>query len=107
MVVDPGEPRAYKLSLGLAVVSGVLLAGWTISAVIGATTGWGELAYAGVGLISPAIGGALAFISLLVIARSRQVGRPIRHAVFALVAALVFAVAPLAALLATCNNCLQ
>jgi hypothetical protein len=73
---------------------------------VGATTGWGKLSYAGVGVFSPPIGGVLAFLSLLVIARSRQVGRPIRHAVVALVVSVAFAVAPLVALLATCDQCM-
>jgi hypothetical protein len=97
----------YKLSLVLAGLSGLLLAVWSVWAIVGATTGWGRLSYTGVAFLSPQLGGTLAFLSLLVIVRSRQVGRPMRHALFALLVSLVFAVLPVVTFVATCDGCMD
>jgi hypothetical protein len=102
----PEHCLAFTLSLALFGLTATMLGVWTIWAVVGATTGWGKLSYAGVGLISPTVGGVLGFVSLLVLVRLRQVGAPKRYAAGALLLSLVFAIVPLVTFLAICNNCI-
>ena len=84
-----------------------LVVGWSVWAIVAATTGWGKLSYLNVAFVSPFIGGLLALISLSELARSWQAGRPKRHAAAAFLLSVAFVIVPMIALLNVCDGCMD